>query len=126
MVMVYLMDTALASTCINVIMCTFINCGVSNSHFLNFPKSCSNLSIFRCSNFQIPNFQKVRYTGFQQNHNFIRLSDTNIFVVKDAPIYSCIFRSVLVINAGSEGPELVTISVVPKKFQKILQSIRNH
>ena len=49
-----------------------------------------------------------------------------IVLFKGVSMFSYIRWSILVINTGSTGPDLVNILEVPEIIQKVLESIKNH
>ena len=78
---------------------------------------------YRVSNFQnfkiikVKQITKLGTQPFQQFQDF-ELSNMKIILFKDVPIFSCIL-----LNTGSEGPDLVDVLEVPKKCQKVLQYV---
>ena len=64
-------------------------------------------------------FRKVWFSKYSDSHIW------KINTFKDVPIFSYIVWSILVINTGSTGPDLVDFLVDPNISQKVLQSIRN-
>ena len=103
----------------------------SNFQFCEVSHVKSPSSIFWKSNisdFQNFKHNKVNKLGTQTLQHFqnFRFSETKNNHSQRRSHISYIFWSILVINRGSEGPDFVTFLLVPKMFQEVLQSIRNH
>ena len=85
-----------------------------------FNSNVSHLRIFKFRISQIPQCQRLGTQTFQQFQSF-RFSDMKIRSFENAPIFSCIFWNILMINTGSEGPDLVDFW----KFQKLCKKCCN-
>ena len=59
-----------------------------------------------------------------ENLKQIILSDMKNNMLKEVPIFSCIFWIIFVINTGSEDPYLVDVLEVPEIIQKVLEYVR--
>ena len=70
---------------------------------------------------------KFKKLGTRTPSTIFIISDSQIWKIiffKDVPIISLYFRSILVINTGSEGPDLDDYLEVPEIIQKVLQYVR--
>ena len=102
---------------------------ISFLEFSNFQKfKISKIQKFQ--NFKLPSFQiskfkkqRVRYTHLPTNQNF-KFPDMKIILPRTFLYTFYIFKSILVINTGSEGPYLIDFLEVPETIQKVLQYVQ--